>query len=130
MLVCPIVPMELYALRKDGVPRGYVLLAFAPGQVRLGDCWLNSQDPADWRALLQWTVQLAMRRSDAAELVTWSNDAVLTRSLLEGGFHARTSQPVQLMLRKGCAALPETLRVQMVDADATYLDHDRMSLWA
>lgn len=130
MLSCPIVPLELHALEKAGRPHGYFLLARAPGQVRLVDCWMKSEDPADWRSLAQCAVQQAMGYSDAAEIVTWSNDALLSRCLVECGFHARMAQPVQLMLGGGRVLSAPNLRVQMLDADATYLDHDRMTLWA
>jgi hypothetical protein len=130
MLSCPIVPLELHALEKTGRAHGYFLLARAPGQVRLADCWMNSDDPADWRSLVQCAVQQGMRYPDAAEMVTWSNDALLSRCLAECGFHARMAQPVQLMLRNGRVLSAPTLRVQMLDADAIYLDHARMTLWA
>jgi hypothetical protein len=130
MLRCPVLPLELYALERAGRPHGYFLLARAPGQVRLADCWMKSEDPADWRSLVHCAVQQAMGHPDAAEIVTWSSDSLLSRCLLDCGFHARMSQPVQLMLRGGRVLAAPTLRVQMVDADATYLDHARIALWA
>ncbi len=130
MLSCPIVPLELHALEQAGRPHGYFLLARAPGQVRLADCWIKSEEPADWCSLVQCAVQQATSYPDAAEIVTWSNDSLLSRCLLDCGFHARMAQPVQLMLRNGRVLSALSLRVQMLDADATYLDHVRMALWA
>src|SRR5207302_927716 len=55
-LACPIAPMRLYALKRAGRVRGYFLLASAPAQVRIADCWVDSEEPADWRALIACAV--------------------------------------------------------------------------
>jgi hypothetical protein len=130
VLTCPMTPVELYAWEQRGRPRGYFLLAFAPGQVRLADCWVPSDAPNDWRALIQAAVRQALKDSDAAELVTWASDAVLSRALRECGFHARGAQPIQLLARKDLRIDATTLRVQMLDNDAAYGHHGRAELWA
>lgn len=129
-LACPIVPMELYSLEKGGRVRGYFLLALAPGQVRIADCWIDSGDPADWRALLQCAVGRAMRSADAAELAIWASDPVLSRSLEECGFHPRTAHPVQLLTARDFTIPASTLRVQMLDSDAAFHHPGRAVLWA
>lgn len=130
MLDCPITPIELYAWQRKGATRGYFLLAFAPGQVRLADCWARSDEPADWRALVQCAVRQAGEHSDAAELVAWASDAVLSRALTECGFRPRGSQPIQLLAREGSSIQATTLRVQMLDNDAVYSHCGRADLWA
>jgi len=130
MLVCPIVPMELYALERQGRTRGYFLMAFAPAQARLVDCWIDSDDPQDWRALIQCAVRQAMHTAEVAEIVTWASDSALSRTLLGCGFHARNTQPVQTLGRNARAMPQANLRVQMLDRDAPYLDLVRSSLWA
>lgn len=129
-LTCPMTPIQLYAWGQRGRVRGYFLLAFAPAQVRLADCWVQSDDPDDWRALIQCAVRRARKDSDAAELVTWASDAVFARSLRECGFHERGSQPIQLLERKDLRIDATTLRVQMLDNDAAYRHHGRADLWA
>ncbi|MDB6091105.1 MAG: hypothetical protein JWN85_3889 [Gammaproteobacteria bacterium] len=119
VLTCPIAPMRLYAMEKGGRVRGYFLLAFALGQARLADCWMESEEGADWRALIHCAVREAKRDPRAAELVTWASDPALSRCLLECGFHARAAFQVQL--RSADSNMPrKILRLQMLDNDAAY----------
>lgn len=121
MLACPIVTMELHSLERAGAVRGYFLLAFAPRQARLADCWMTSSDPADWRVLIECAVQRARENRDCAEIAAWANDPILSDCLRMCGFHARGTQPVQVMSR-GRYAVPNSLiRLQMLDSDAAYL---------
>lgn len=128
-LGCPIVPLELYALERAGRAGGYFVLAYAPGQARLVDCWMDSDEPADWRALIQCAVLEARRNRKVAELVTWANDLLLTQSLIECGFRARFTLPVYLRPTTSGIA-PGMLRLQMLDNDAAYLHEGRPELWA
>ena len=130
MLDCPIVPMELYALKGPNEVRGYFLLAFAPGQARIADCWVASDEADAWQALMHHAAAQAWRHSDVTELVCWSSDDVMTRSLAATGFHHRNQQPIFLRL----AGLGETttgrVRVQMMDNDAAYFYHGVAEVWA
>ena len=128
-LACPIVPMELYALERSGGLAGYFVLAYAPGQARLVDSSVVTGEPADWRALIQCAVCEAARHGDAAELVTWANDARLAQSLLQCGFRARLNIPVYLRATAAGIA-PRALHVQMLDNDAAYLHEGHAELWA
>lgn len=128
MLACPIVPMALYGLEYAGRMRGYFLLALAPGQTRLADAWVDSDEPADWRALIGCALREARRRGGAAELVAWASEPLLMRALADNGFHRRFSLPVTL--RPGAQAGSDPLRVQMLDNDALYLCEGRSQLWA
>jgi hypothetical protein len=130
VLECPIVPMELYAVEKAGHVRGYFLLALARGQARIADCWIDSEEQADWRALLQCAVREARRSPAVAELAIWASDPVLARSLPECGFHPRNLRPVQLLATKGFDIPAATLRVQMLDSDAAYHHPGYAVLWA
>jgi hypothetical protein len=123
MLACPIVPMALFAVERAGRMRGYFLLASAPGQVRIADCWLDSDEPGDWRAMILCAVEEARRDPQAAEVVIWANDRLLAESLRACGFHARVRIPVQLRAAAGLAKPPLPLRVQMLDTDAAFLHH-------
>lgn len=119
-LTCPIAPMELYAMEKAGRVRGYFLLAFALGQARLADCWMESEDAADWRALIHCAVRQAKRNPRAAELVAWASDPALSRCLLECGFHARDTFQAQLLARDHSNFPSAIVRLQMLDNDAAY----------
>jgi hypothetical protein len=128
MLRCPIVPMELYALKSQNHVRGYFLLAFAPGQARIADCWVATDEPAAWQALMQYAALEAWRHRDVAEIVAWSSDAVMTRALAAAGFHRRYQQPILLRFAAEGGVIAERFRVQMLDNDAAYL-HRRFAEW-
>lgn len=130
VLACPIVPMALYAIERSERVRGYFLLAAAPGQVRIVDCWMDSDDPEEWRALILCAVQAARREREAAEVVGWANDAVLATALGACGFHPRHQTPVQLRAADPALLPPVPLRVQMLDNDAAFLCEPRNRYWA
>jgi hypothetical protein len=130
VLACPIVPVELYGLEKGGRIGGYFLLSYAPGQARIADMWIASQDAADWRALIHTAVNRASSKTGLAELVVWSSDPSLSRILEECGFHERLSLPISLRPPPSRAIPRDIMRVQMLDSDAFYLYFGRNELWA
>jgi hypothetical protein len=130
MLQCPIVPMELYALENLNNVLGYFLLAFAPGQARIADCWVATDQPEAWHALMQYATLQASRHGDVAELVAWSSDAVIARTLVASGFHRRNQQPIFLRSAGGGGIIPGRMNVQMLDNDAAYFHQGVAELWA
>lgn len=129
-LACPIVPVELFALERGGRIGGYFMLSFAPGQARLIDGWVRSEDPADWRALAHAAVQTARRHGGTAELATWASDPRWGQILRTCGFHERVQLPIGLRPSAKEALPAETLRVQMIDNDEFYLYFGGNQLWA
>jgi hypothetical protein len=130
VLNCPIVPIELYGLEKGGRTGGYFLLSYAPGQARIADMWMDSQEPADWRALIHAAVNQARQKKGLAELIVWSSDPSLSRFLHSCGFHERLSLPISLRASANTPIPHDIMRVQMLDSDAFYLYQDRNELWA
>ncbi len=128
-LACPIAPMHLYSVERAGRVRGYFLLVSAPGQVRIVDCWMDSDRPVDWRALIHCAVEEARRDPDAAEVVIWASDPLLSECLRTSGFHARQKTPILLRPTNGAAVPVAPLRVQMLDNDEAYLHHGRIEPW-
>jgi hypothetical protein len=128
-LACPIAPIHLYSVERAGRVRGYFLLAFAPGQVRIVDCWMDSDRQDDWRAMIHCAVEEAGRDPRAAEVVMWASDALLSESLRASGFHARHETSILLRSANGAALPAGPLRVQMLDNDEAYLHHGRIELW-
>lgn len=129
VLTCPILPMRLYGLKYAGRIRGYFLLALAPGQARLADAWVDSDDRSDWAALVGCIVREARGLGEAAELAAWASDSLLAQALIDNGFHLRFNLPI--MLRPGSRGMPEPApRIQMLDTDAFYLHQGRGQLWA
>lgn len=129
-LACPIVPVELYGLEKGGRPGGYFLLSYAPGQARIVDMWMASQDPADWRALIHAAVNQARAKRGLAELVAWSSDPHLSQILEDCGFHQRVTLPMSLRASANMSVPRDIMRVQMLDSDAYYLYLGGNDLWA
>jgi hypothetical protein len=129
MLSCPIVAMQLYALERAGQVRGYFLLAAARGQVRIADCWMDSQEPADWRALILAAVEQAQHDPQAAEVVIWASDPLLAGALQACGFHARFQSPIRVRPTAADTMPIGTLRVQMLDCDDAFLSGGRYEYW-
>ena len=130
MLHCPIVPMQLYALEHAGQLRGYFLLASAPGQVRIVDCWVNSGDSTDWRSMLLCAVARARQDAQASELVMRASDPLLTTVLPRCGFHPRGETSIRVRPPRGAAPPASPLRVQMLDNDAAFFHEGRNEFWA
>jgi hypothetical protein len=129
VLTCPIVSMELYAVERAGQVRGYFLLASVPRQVRIVDCWINSADTQDWRAMILCAVEQAKRDPQAAEVVTWASDPVLGEALRACGFYARFQTPIRLRAAAGHPVLEGPLRVQMLDNDDAFLHPGGTEYW-
>ena len=129
-LSCPVVPMALFAVERSGRVRGYFLLASAPGQVRIADCWMDSDEPADWRAMILCAVEQAKYDRQAAEVVILASDPLLAESLLACGFHARHQTPIQVRPTDALSMPPAPLRVQLLDSDAAFLHEGRNGYWA
>ena len=120
-LRCPAARMELYSVAKQASVRGYFLLAFPPAQARLVDCWIDSSDGGDWRALVQLAVRQARSNASVAEIVSVASDALIHQSLAGSGFHPRGDNPLRMLASRG-AELPDTpVRFQMLDSDTAYL---------
>jgi hypothetical protein len=130
VLACPIVPIELYGLEKGGRIGGYFLLSYAPGQARIADMWTTSQDPADWRAVVNAAVNQARSKRGLAEIIVWSSDPGLSHILDECGFHERLNLPMSLQPSQSTAIPRDIMRVQMLDSDAFYLYFGGNELWA
>jgi hypothetical protein len=128
-LACPSAPMQLYAGEQGGRIRGYFLLASVAGQVRIADCWVDSEQAADWRALILCAVAEARRDPQAAEVVMWASEPLLAGVLRSCGFHARFQSPIQLRPGDTDMMPGGTLRVQMLDNDAAFLWEGRNDYW-
>jgi hypothetical protein len=129
ILGCTIVRTALYTLERAGRVGGYFVLTHAPGQVRIIDCWMNSQDPADWRAMLNGAVVQASRDPEAAEVVLWASGDFQRAMAQACGFRERFRFPIQIRASAGTTANTWGLNVQMLDNDAAYLHEDLKTHW-
>jgi hypothetical protein len=130
VLKCPIASMDLYSIKKAGNVRGYFLLAFVPGQARLVDCWMDSDEPGAWLAMMQCAAHAAKQAPAIAELVTVASDPMLSSYLLQSGFHARWMTPVDVLAGPGFGPPPKCLRFQMLDSDAAFRHPGHAEFWA
>jgi len=130
MLRCPATPMELYSVHRHGRLRGYFLLAFAPAQARIVDCWIDSDELSEWHATVQLAVGQAKAHVHVAEVVSMCSDPLLEAALVECGFHMRHTTPMWLRAASGVARPDATIRFLMADNDEAFLHNGRSSLWA
>lgn len=120
-LECPIAPMTLSRVESPQGVRGYFLLASVPGQVRIGDCWMDSERLEDWSAMLGCALEQAAGDPQAAEIIAWGNDELTAAALRKCGFRGGRELPMQLRASVGVVTPAEPLRAQMLDSDAVYL---------
>lgn len=130
LLKCPVTPIELYSCAKGGEVRGYFLLAYAPGQTRIADFYIDSDNPRDWQALINQAVSQATQNRQAAEVVSVGSDAVTHRALLDCGFRPRTIFPLHVQPGKGVELAAEPVRFHMIDSDAAYHHNNKNTFWA
>jgi len=129
-LQCPAAPMELYALENGAATEGYFVLAFAPGQARLADCWLDSEAPAAWEALVHLAVRQATRHAQVAEVAAICSEPLLAGALERCGFHARAARPLFVRAAHGIRFPATAIRIQMLDDDTAYRHSGSRLLWA
>jgi len=128
-LQCPAARMELHVVESGAAAEGYFVLAYAPGQARLADCWLDGDDPGAWDALVQLAVQQAARHRAVAEVTAICSEPLLAAALRRCGFRARSSRP--LLVRANGVRLPAAgIRIQMLDDDAAYQHVGSRAFWA
>jgi hypothetical protein len=130
LLHCPAVPMELYVVEGAHDAEGYFVLAFAPGQARLVDCWLDSDASSGWEAVVQLAVQQALRHEGVAEVAAICSEPLLAAALRQAGFHARDSRPLFVRAASDIRVPDPGIRIQMLDDDAAYLHSGSRVFWA
>jgi hypothetical protein len=129
LLSCPMTPMELYSVHSYRGPRGYFLLAFAPTQARIVDCWIDSDELSEWSAMVQLAVGQAKAHAHVAEVVAMCSDPLLEAALVECGFHIRDAAPMWLRAAGNVARPDARIRFLMADSDEAFLHSERNSLW-
>jgi hypothetical protein len=130
LLRCPATPMELYSVHNCDRPRGYFLLAFAPAQARIVDCWIDSDEPNEWSAMVQLAVGQAKAHVQVAEVVSVCSDPLLGAALIKCGFHNRHAAPIWLRAASSVARPDVRIRFLMADSDEAFLHDGRSRLWA
>jgi hypothetical protein len=130
LLRCPATPMELYSIHRHHRRRGYFLLAFAPAQARIVDCWIDSDEPNEWSAMVQLAVEQAKAHAQVAEVVSMCSDPLLSAALIKCGFHNLHGIPMSLRASSGVARPDLRIRFLMADSDEAFLHDGNGRLWA
>jgi hypothetical protein len=120
LLRCPIAAIKLFAAQSPAGARGYFVLSSTPEQVRVADCWIDSNKANDWRALLLCAVARAQEHPQAAEIVIRASDPLLADALAGAGFRAGNVAAVSVRPPPGFTLPALNLRIQMIDNDAAY----------
>ncbi|MBI3209721.1 MAG: GNAT family N-acetyltransferase [Candidatus Solibacter usitatus] len=128
-LKCPSTPMELFLIYKDGMVRGYFMLAYAPAQARIVDSWVDSTDTADWNILFELAVRQSLQHADVAEVVSATTDEFIGHRLLDCGFHWRANIPLPWRSFTGNVFPDTPLRFQMIDGDVAFLRTGFADFW-
>jgi hypothetical protein len=122
--------MELYLAEKDGSARGYFILAYAPGQARIVDFYVDSEDREEWRILIHLAALQARQNPAVAEVVSLGSDQVTRQALIDCGFHARGNSALRLLTGQGVELAAGPIRFHMIDSDAAYLHDSKYTYWA
>jgi hypothetical protein len=117
---CPVAPGAFFLAIRDSQPVGYFSLNFPPGQARIADAWISSNQIENWIQLYALAVDQAYRRPAVNEVTAAASGEVALAALGKCGFRIRASDPVQLYDPKKLVPPDLPLAVQLVDGDAAF----------
>lgn len=112
--------------------RGYFVLVFAQGQVRIADASVDSENQRDWRDMYLAAVAAAVAGDPRAiEVTMTTSNARAQTALVEAGFHPRGADPIRFLARRNLSGFSDRitgLDFQLLDSDASYLGAQRPEL--
>lgn len=120
LLQCPAALARFYLVVCDGKTRGYFVLTFVRKEARIAESWVDSPSVENWQALFALAAQAAKTHKEAADLLAVASLDVEIQALKQAGFRLSGTTIPRASLRNG--RLPSTVRYQMVDGDAAYLN--------
>ena len=117
---CPTAECRLFSIQKEGRDTGYFCLSLVPGQARIVELWMETDDPATW-GIGYALASCESARLGAAEVVGASSSQLGWDALGVAGYRLRDKAPILLRPREtGEVKRP---LMQMVDGDAFFLHH-------
>ena len=122
VLRCPTAECRFFSVRKEDRGAGYFCLSLVPGQARIVELWMESDDPAVWGI----GYALASRESaamGAAEVVGAASSQTGWNALAVAGYRLRSNVPIMAQAQTS-ADFPRLL-MQMADGDAFFLHHGK-----
>jgi hypothetical protein len=126
---CPVARYELHIARKDGAPRGYFLLSYTPGQARVADSFVLTNEEEDWKALYKLAASVAHANGSAAEIKAASALEPGQRGLEAAGFRVHEALPIMLFDPKNLLSDVPPIHLQMIDNDFSFLHQGRPEYW-
>jgi Acetyltransferase (GNAT) domain len=122
VLRCPTAECRLFSVRQADRVEGYFCLSSVPGQARIAEMCMESDDPAVWAI----GYVLASREGaalGAAEIVGASSSQTGWEALTAAGYEP--CQTIPIMARASTGVTLPVLPMQMVDSDGFFLHHGR-----
>jgi hypothetical protein len=125
LLQCPTARFEYFTVRRAGEPVGYFCLVFVPGQARLAESWLQTDEPDACGQLLRLARQQALANPNSNEMVAQTSSASMQAALRDAGFRLYHSDSVLVYDPK--RSMPETaiLDFQMIHGDMAFWHRGR-----
>jgi hypothetical protein len=117
---CPTAESRLYAVFIQDRITGYFFLTFVPGQARVSDAWLETDDVNRWGNLYRLAAQAASAHPDANEVVAYAATPAAIGGIPAAGFHKRASDNVLLYDPESRIPADADLHLQMVHGDMAF----------
>lgn len=121
MLRCPTVKFRSLALSRAGKLKGYCMLGFAGGQVRIAELRIDAEDQSDWNAAVAAVAAFAAKVPSTCEMTAFGSVPTLDRAFKANGFRERGRTPVVLFDRDGGLANEPLPQLGMLEDDAATL---------
>jgi hypothetical protein len=125
LLQCPTARFEYFTVRRAGEPVGYFCLVFVPGQARLAESWLQTDEPDACAQLVHLARQQALANPNSNEMVAQTSSASMQAALRDAGFRLHHSDSVLVYDPKRNMPEAAILDFQMVHGDMAFWHRGR-----
>lgn len=122
VLRCPTAQCRFFTVWQADRRQGYFCLSSVPGQARIAEMWMESDDPDVW-AIGYTLAGREAKASVAAEIVGTSSSRVGAQALTTAGY--QPSETLPIMVRASASVTMPELQMQMIDGDGFFLHHGK-----
>jgi len=123
---CPVAPCLTFNLMNEGRIVGLFALAVAGEQARVAGVWLESPSPEGWRIAFLLAQEIALKRTDASEIIARCTTEASAIGAAQAGMRLRGCMPVLLFRKDGSDLLP-SLQFHLCDSDALFIKGQQAS---
>jgi hypothetical protein len=120
LTACPLTSPAFFLAIRDSEPAGYFCLTFPPGQARIADAWVVSNQVEDWAGIYALAIQQASQHPGVNEITAAALNEASFYGLERCGFYTRAIDPVQIFDPRGKVPPDLPLQVQLIDGDAAF----------